>query len=195
MLKRGMVGAAMAAFLFVGAVGFGQEVKGKTVSLFNGKDLTGWKVLGCEAEVVDGAILIKAGNGLVQADGEFGDFSLDYEWKALKPDKWDSGVYFRYTEVPPGRPWPKEHQANLAKGMEGNVSSLPGASSKGLVKPGEWNRFVLTVAGTKASMEINGKPAWKTDGIKTPKGFLSLQAEVPNGGQFLFRNIKVTRPE
>ena len=27
---------------------------------------------------------------------------------------WDSGVYFRYTEVPEGRPWPKRYQANNA---------------------------------------------------------------------------------
>jgi len=161
-------------------------------SLFNGKDLAGWDVLGCEVVVQDGALLIKSGNGLVQTKEQYGDFVLDLEWKALRQKKrWDSGIYFRYTSVPKGRPWPRRYQANLLKGMEGNVGGLKGAKSKGLVKPGEWNRFVLTVRGTGAALEINGKPAWKADGLKAPKGYISLQAEVPGGGQFLFRNIRI----
>ena len=93
--------------------------------------------------------------------------------------------------VPKGRPWPPRYQANIRQGIEGNVGSLKGARSKGLTKPGEWNRFVLTVQGTRASLEINGKPAWQADGLKLPKGCLSLQAEVPGGGQFLFRNVRL----
>jgi hypothetical protein len=160
--------------------------------LLAGKDLSRWDVLGCEAAFQDdGSLLIQSGNGLVQTKEQYADFVLDFEWKALKADAWDSGVYFRYTAVPKGRPWPDRYQTNLRKGMEGNVGELKGATSQGLVKPGDWNRFVLTVQGTAVSLEINGKPAWKADGLKVPKGFLSLQAEVPGGGQFLFRNVRI----
>jgi len=179
--------AAMAAL--AGAAWAG-EAEGWT-DLFNGKNLSNWDVLKCEAEVQDGALLIKAGNGLVQTKEQYGDFVLDVEWKALKADRWDSGIYFRYTEVPKGSPWPPRYQANLAKGIEGNVSELKGASSKGLVKMGDWNRFVLTVRGAAAELEINGKSAWKAEGIAVPKGYISLQAEVPQGGQFLFRNVRL----
>lgn len=161
------------------------------VDLFNGKDLAKWDVLKCEVVIQDGALLIKAGNGLVQTKEQYANFVLDFEWKALKPDKWDSGVYFRYTSVPKGRPWPGRYQTNIRQGMEGNVGSLKGARSKGLTKAGEWNRFVLTVDGTKAALEINGKPAWKADGLKVAKGYISIQAEVPHGGQFLFRNVRI----
>jgi hypothetical protein len=173
------------------------EIKGKTRDLFNGKDLTGWKVMTCEVEVQDGAILLKSGNGLVQAEGQFGDFILELDWKALnkEPQMWDSGIYFRYTSIPPKRPWPSQYQVNLRKGDEGNVGGLPGAKSTGLTKPGQWNHFKFTVQGATAALEINGKPAWKADGLKTPKGFLSLQSEVPQGGQFLFRNIRITTPD
>jgi len=161
------------------------------VEMFNGKDFTGWDVLTCEAEVqADGSVLLKAGNGLVQTKEQYTDVVLDVEWKALKPDRWDSGIYFRYTEVPQGRPWPRRYQANMRKGMEGNVG-LPGATSTGLIKPGEWNRFVLTVQGTTAALEINGKPAWKADGLEDPTGHIALQAEIPGGGQFLFRNVRI----
>ncbi len=77
--------------------------------------------------------------------------------------------------------------------MAGYLVGLEGVPSEGLVKAGEWNRFKLTVLGSKASLEINGKPAWEADGLEGPEeGFISLQAEVPGGGQYRFRNIYLT---
>ena len=165
----------------------------KRVSLFNGKDLKGWSILKCEAEVKDGNMFIKSGNGLVQTAKKYQNFVLEYEWKALGEDKWDSGVYFRYTSVPKGRPWPKRYQANLLKGKEGDVGGIEGASSKGLLKDREWNKFKLTVNGSKISLQINGKDAWKGDGLEDLEaGFIAVQAEVPGGGQHYFRNIFIT---
>jgi len=95
--------------------------------------------------------------------------------------------------VPENRPWPDRYQVNLQQGREGNVGNLKGAKSEDLAKAGQWNHFKLTVQGTKASLEINGKPAWKTDGLEGPEeGFIALQAEVPGGGQYRFRNIYLT---
>jgi hypothetical protein len=172
------------------------ESGGKRVALFDGKTLDGWTVIKCEATVDDGDILLVAGNGLVQTDKKYGDFILEFEWKALRDKNWDSGVYFRYDSVPENRPWPDRYQVNLRHDMEGNISELKGAESKGLTKAGQWNKFKLTVRGTKASLEINGKPAWQADGLEGPeKGFIALQAEVPGGGQYRFRNIYITELE
>jgi hypothetical protein len=169
------------------------ESADKSTALFDGKTLDGWTVLKCEAAVDDGEILIVAGNGLVQTEKKYGDFILDFEWKALRDDKWDSGVYFRYDSVPENKPWPNRYQVNLQQGREGNVGSLEGAESEGLVTDGQWNKFKLTVRGTKVSLEINGKPAWEADGLEGPEeGFIALQAEVPGGGQYRFRNIYLT---
>lgn len=175
------------------AVFKGDTSGGKRVALFDGKTLNGWTVLKCEATVDDGDILLVAGNGLVQTEGQYGDFVLDFEWKSLREEKWDSGVYFRYDSVPEGRPWPDRYQVNLRYDQAGNVGSLKTARSEGLVKVGQWNQFKLTVQGTKASLVINGTPAWTSDGLAGPeKGFISLQAEVPGGGQYRFRNIYLT---
>jgi len=163
------------------------------VSLFDGKTLEGWTVIGCEAAVDNGDILIKDGNGLIQTNEKYSDFVLEFECKALAEDNWDSGVYFRYNEVPKGKPWPPRYQVNLRKGMEGNVEGIEGAVSKGLVKEGDWNSFRLTVKGKSLSLEINGKEAWKAEGVSDlAAGFIALQAEVPNGGQFRFRNVYIT---
>ena len=165
----------------------------KRVALFDGKTLNGWTVVTCEAEVDGGDILLKAGNGHVETEKKYGDFIFEFDWKALRDAKWDSGVYFRYDTIPPKRPWPARYQVNLRQGMEGNLDDLKGAKSEGLVKDGQWNRFKLTVRGTKASLEINGKPAWTADGLGEPAtGYIALQAEVPGGGQYRFKNIYVT---
>jgi len=165
----------------------------KRVALFDGKTLNGWTLITCEAAVDEGDILLKAGNGLVQTEKKYGDFILEFDWKTLRDDKWDSGIYFRYDTIPPKRPWPARYQVNLRQGMEGNLDDLEGAKSEGLVKVGQWNRFKLTVRGSKASLEINGKPAWEADGLAEPaRGYIALQAEVPGGGQYRFRNIYLT---
>jgi hypothetical protein len=169
------------------------ESGSKRVALFDGKTLNGWTVIKCKAVVNDGDILLVSGNGLVQTEKKYGDFILEFEWKALRDDKWDSGVYFRYDSVPENQPWPNRYQVNLQQGREGNVGELEGAQSKGLAKDGQWNKFKLKVRGTKASLQINGKPAWEADGLEGPKkGFIALQAEVPGGGQYRFRNIYLT---
>ncbi len=171
----------------------GADSKSARVALFDGKTLNGWTVLKCKATVDNGEILIAEGNGLVQTEKKYGDFVLEFEWKPLRDKKLDSGVYFRYDTVPQGRPWPARYQANLMQGLEGNVSDLPAAKSQGLIKAGEWNRFKLTVRGTKAALEINGTPAWEADGLGEPAvGYIALQAEVPGGGQHRFRNIYLT---
>ncbi|MBP7049689.1 MAG: DUF1080 domain-containing protein [Phycisphaerae bacterium] len=166
---------------------------GGRVPLFDGRTLAGWTVLNCEATVDNGDLLIVAGNGLVQTEKKHGDFVLEFEWKALRDEKWDSGVYFRYDTVPEGRPWPDRYQANLLQDQEGNVNDLPEARSTGLIQTGQWNRLKLTVRGTKAALVINDTPAWEADGLAGPsEGYISLQAEVPGGGQHRFRNIYLT---
>ena len=138
-----------------------EQSKSARVSLFDGKTLKGWTLVTCEATVDNGDILLVSGNGLVQTEKKYRDFILEFEWKPLRDSKWDSGIYFRYDSVPPGRPWPARYQANLQQGDEGNIKELPAARSKGLIKPGQWNQFKLTARGTKAALEINGTPAWK----------------------------------
>ena len=163
----------------------------ESVSLFDGKTLKGWDVLTCEAVVKDSAILLTAGNGLVQSKKQYSNFVLEYEWKAIKSKGWDSGVYFRYTDVPKGRSWPGRYQVNLRQGMEGDLGGFPQGKNKIATKEGEWNHFELTVKGSTAALKVNGKQAWKVDGIKVPKGFIALQAEIPGGGQFLFRKVLI----
>ncbi len=163
--------------------------------LFNGRDLESWVVTSCRAEVQDGVLVLVEGNGLVRSVHTYDDFELDLEWRARKEQAWDSGIYFRAGLPPEGRPWPARYQVNLAAGQEGAVRGFEGTARSDLVKPGQWNRFVLRVVGRRASLEINGKPAWEIDSVEESEGYVGLQAEVPSGGQVEFRNISIKELE
>lgn len=166
--------------------------EGVTRELFNGRNLDGWHVINCEATVEDGSLVLKEGNGFVRSDHAYGDFTLELDWRARQEKEYDSGIYFR-AALPTGkRPWPTRYQVNLLQGQEGNVTTIPEAKSTGLIKPGEWNHFKLTVVGSTAALEINGQPAWEVKNIEPATGYIGFQAEVLKGGQFEFRNIRLT---
>ena len=140
----------------------------------------------------DGLLVIKSGDGFVRYEKELTDFVLEIEWKALREKGYDSGIYFRSAlEFPKGRAWPDKHQINLKDGDEGNLIGSKTARSTGLVERGEWNAFRLRVSGKTAELHINGKPAWKADNIEPASGYVGIQVEVPGGGPFQFRNIKL----
>jgi hypothetical protein len=178
---------------FLGLTALAIAAGSRRVALFDGKTLAGWKLVTCEATVRDGQILLQAGNGLVQTEKKYRDFVLEFEWKPLKAEKWDSGIYFRYDTMPAKRPWPLRYQVNLRQGEEGDVPGLKGAKSKGLFRDREWNTIKLTVRGAQATLEVNGRPAWTAEGLEgSGDGYIGLQSEVPSGGQHLFRNIYIT---
>ena len=100
------------------------------VSLFNGENLDGWTVLKCKAAVDGGDILLQRGNGLVQTEKMYADFVLEFDWKALAEDKWDSGVYFRYdTKSPRNNLGPRATRSTCARAWRAmsTVSRAPAA--------------------------------------------------------------------
>jgi hypothetical protein len=165
---------------------------GYKTSLFNGKNLDGWKVTGCEPVVEDGLLILNGPDGWLRTNEEHGDFVLELDWRARKSEGYDSGIYIRAAEPAAGKPFPARYQINLKQGAEGNLLGVDGATTKGLVKPGEWNHFKITVVGDTAELEINGQPAWKASGLEAADGYVGIQSEVPLGGQFEFRNIELT---
>jgi hypothetical protein len=131
------------------------------VSLFNGKDLTGWKFRGRNQswEVEDGVLA-----NLRQKDGKkrrgvdaftektFLDFALHIEFKV--PPRGNSGVYLR------GR---KEVQVLDSHGRkklgQGDCGGLYGkaAPTTNACKPaGEWNAFDITIVGDTITVKLNG---------------------------------------
>ena len=161
-------------------------------SLFNGNDLSGWHTHRCQAAASNGILTIKEGNGLLWHDFRVRDFVLELEWRPLKTEKYDSGIYFRCEVPEEGKPFPAKYQVNLKQGDEANLIGFPLGRSKGIVKPGEWNRMKLHVSGETAEMTINDQPAWKVSGVDIREGHVGIQVEVPLGGEYEFKNIFLT---
>ena len=134
----------------------------------------------------------RSGDGTVRTDHRYSNFVLELKWRPLRETSWDSGIYIRCELPAAGQPWPERYQINLLKGHEGNIVGVPAAQSKGLVKPGMWNQFRLTLIGKQATLEINGQQAWQVDAIESAAGYIAFQSEVDGGGQFEFKDIFVT---
>ena len=136
------------------------------VSLFNGKDLTGWKGPVDQYEVVDGAIYCKQGKGgTLHTVDEFSDFKVRAEFKL--PPGGNNGFAIRY----PGTgntayvgmcelqvlDDSAEKYAKLdPRQYHGSVYGIV-AAHRGYQRPvGEWNFEEVTVEGSRIRVELNG---------------------------------------
>lgn len=163
------------------------EGSGYRVSMFDGKSLTAWQVDNCQVVIVDGAILTQAGKGIVRSNHSYSDFVLEFEARALRDDQGNGRIIFHGSPNPHGS-WPTGYSLQLRSGV---VKHLQTPSCDELVKPYQWNRYQLTVVGTKASLKINGKMAWQVRGVESQGGFIALQVD-DESGPYLFRRLFIT---
>lgn len=184
-------------------------------TLFNGKDLTGWKVLNGTAPYVveDGAIVgttvVGSPNAFLATEQTFADFILELEIKQeVAPT--NSGVQFRglstpgymnnrvhgyQCEIDPGeRAWSGGIYDEARRGWLYPVTLNPPARTA--YKYGEWNRVRIEAIGDSLRTWINGAPvAHVVDGM-TREGFVALQIHsISNasaaGRRVLFRDIRI----
>lgn len=168
----------------------GADDTNKWVSLFNGKDLSGWvNVHNVTCEAKDGNLHLVKGMGWLRTEKEYGDFVLEWECRGLV-DKFDSGVFFR--SVLEGKPWPKDGwQANIRfdsyGGLVRGYTPVKTADADS-VPVNKWAKFRLEVRGKNAKLDINGERAWDHDAIMPAKGYLGIQVE---DRELDFKNIRV----
>jgi hypothetical protein len=143
--------------------------------LFNGKDLTGWEMVGYGRFVVeDGMLKTEGGMGLLQYTGQkFGNQTIRVVFKTASP-RANSGVYIRMPEVAPD-PWYGVHNGfEVQIDSAGDEWHRTGAiyslsrSTKLAQKPnGEWNTMDIELAGPVTRVVLNGEPV-NTFDPKTP---------------------------
>jgi hypothetical protein len=121
-------------FLFA-ALAFGAEEKAP--ALFNGKDLTGWRVwLKDDKAKPEDTFTVKDGviectgkpNGYIITEKEYGDYVLEVEWKwgegAKKVKAPNSGVLVHVSG--PDMTWPNSIEAQLKSGQAGEIWRVSG---------------------------------------------------------------------
>jgi hypothetical protein len=174
----------------------------KWVSLFNGKDLTGWKTHPDDKakwEVVDGLIV---GTGPVgHLYSEKGDYkNFKYKLEVSISDKGNSGQYFR-TKFSKGFPKPNEGleaQINSSGGDKVRTGSLYNVKDcliyEQLVKPDTFFTQEVLADGDHVVIKVNGKITVDTklagDKAKILEGHLAIQQHDP-GSTVKIKKIEV----
>ena len=187
-----------------------QEKEEGFISLFNGKDLTGWKVSENpgSARVEDGKIVTNGPRGHVFYVGDVkGHVFKNFEFKAevlIKPGS-NAGIYFHTEYQEKG--WPdKGFEAQIcSNGYKDpkKTGSLYGIKdlAESPVKDDEWFEYHILVKGKKVEIRLNGKTVneWTQPDDYTPKQFkgrilgsgtFALQCHDPNSTVW-FRHLRV----
>jgi len=182
-----------------------QERKDGFVSLFDGKTLNGWWILGRNEKgfaVEDGSIVWKSegGRGLYTRD-RYDNFILRLEWKINKGG--NSGLYLRAPRA--GR----QSKIGMEFQLQGDAGAPVTDQTTGAIydvvppkvnasKPaGEWNRVEIELNGGHMKAVLNGQLVQDTDLEKTDelrarlrKGFIGLQ---DHASFVAFRSIRVKK--
>src|SRR5437763_9080835 len=186
-----IIGLCLAATLTAGARADDFKVEEGYKSLFNGKDLSGWKYPGKNGkpldgktatpdgriEVKEGVILVNekdsAGKGGIKDLYTVEDFDKDFHLKVecRASLKSDSGVYLRGP-----RPQVRDF---IRRGEQKKLADV--------FKNDDWNELEITVKGKTATCLLNGKELEIMKNLPA-KGGIGLQAET---GKFEFRRVRV----
>jgi len=210
------IGAFLAAVFLLSSASFvaAQKKEKGWVSLFNGKDLTGWKQLNGKAkyEVVNGTIVgtsvANTPNSFLTTEQEYGDFIFECEVKV--DDKLNSGIQFRSLSKP-------EYRDGRVHGYQCEIDPSDRAWSGGIYdearrgwlypldanpegrkafKRNDWNHYRIEAIGNTIRTFVNGVQTAHLIDDMTAKGFICLQVHSINkpeleGTQVMWRNIRI----
>lgn len=176
---------------------------------FNGKDLDGWVIeSGGDFSVRDGVLVVNKGTGWLRSEREFGDFTLEMEFRFLEKEA-NSGIFIRTapTSKDDENGWPDNgYQVQCmdiitgeralatmipygAAGFaEGDATSDLEALARAYRPTGEWNLYEITCRGPDLTVKLNGDVITRSSKILQPRGHVGIQAE---HGLLEFRRIEV----
>jgi hypothetical protein len=193
-----------AALAFAPSRASAQESKGFR-PLFNGKDLTGWITPDDKSlfTVEDGEIVGRTGteklkkNEFLVTDRPYGDFVLKAK---VKIRNGNSGIQFRSRRAPDGAV--SGPQADVADGYwgllyeergRGILERYPPDKAKALVKPGDWNEFVITARGSHVTIDLNGtRVIDRDDPMFAKEGIIALQIHVwPEPMEVRYKDLEI----
>jgi hypothetical protein len=174
----------------------------KKEKLFNGKDLTGWKVYGTEKWYVDSDGLLVSesgpdkGYGYLGTTSEYGDFEVELEFK--QEANGNSGVFIRSTvdgtkvsgwqvEVAP----PGNDTGGIYESYGRGWLIKPDPEKDKALKFGEWNKMKIVVKGDRVTSYVNGVEMvnYVDEKIGAGKGGVLLQIHDGGGIKVYWRNI------
>ena len=183
--------------------------------LFNGNDLTGWKIWGDPAgyKVEDGVIRSVTGwghaYGMYYEKEQFGDFILKIDWRVS--EKGNSGVFIRVPTIegPPkdNHPWVTGYEVQISceeprrddAHCTGSLYGYHAVSSRPAEDAGVWRNYEITCKGDNITVKVDDivvnsfDQNSKEDTKEKPlKGYIAVQdSHGPAGSWVEYRNIRV----
>lgn len=211
---------ALIASLFLSGLACAAPEEGFT-SLFNGKDLTGWKrVNGLGEFKVEGDCIVGAGdnvkaNTFLRTEKTYKDFDFHFEMKFDDLDG-NSGMMFRGLQAPgeDGRVngYQCEHDQTKARAwtaflydearrgwlspMKDDKEQEKAATELGqkLMKWDDWNQIRILCQGRHLQIWLNGTQTvdyTDNDPKFTPEGFFGLQVHAGKSCHVRWRNLQI----
>jgi len=172
-------------------------------SIFNGKDLSGWKIYGTEKWYVDnGQLVCESGPdnkyGYLATEKFYKDFDLTLEF--IQESNGNSGIFFRSTiEGTKISGW----QCEVApKGQDtGGIYESYGRGwlkkiddeKENILKPGKWNKMRLRVTGDRVQSWLNDEPMvdFTDEKIGQANGSIALQIHDGGGIKVRWRKLMI----
>ena len=175
----------------------------KSISIFNGKNLDGWKIHGTEKWYVqNGELVCESGPdnqyGYLSTDQSYKNFELTLDFK--QEANGNSGVFFRSSiEGVKISGWQVEvaplngHTGGIYESYGRGWMIQPSAEAKKALKPGEWNTLKIRVVEDQVTTWLNGMQmiTLKDEKIGQGTGFIALQIHDGGGIKVRWRSIKV----
>ncbi|OYW21201.1 MAG: hypothetical protein B7Z55_06045, partial [Planctomycetales bacterium 12-60-4] len=173
------------------------------IPLFNGQDLTGWRVVGpAQWNVRDGAVFVDGRQpGHLVCDQQFGDFELTGEVYA--EPKGNGAVCFHVSDAPPNGQLQQGGYEFQVAGSDGDpggnytgglyADATPIATVRpSIVRDREWSNIRIRVAGARLEGWVNGKSTFDVQGQpeRLAGRLLTLQS-FAQGGEVGYRNLRV----
>lgn len=196
MKKHGIV-ALLAVVLIISFAFQGK----KEISLFNGKDLSGWIIYGTEKWYVEDGLLISESGpdkeyGYLGTKKDFKDFELNLEFKQEADG--NSGVFIRSTvdgtkvsgwqvEVAP----PGHDTGGIYESYGRGWLVKPDKEKDSVLKYGDWNKMKIVVKGDRVVSYLNGVEMvdFSDEKIGKGKGGILLQIHDGGGIKVYWKNI------
>jgi hypothetical protein len=186
------------------------------ISLFNGRDLTGWVAFVPDApakgiapesvwSVEDGVLICRGSpHGYIRTERDYANYILRLEWRfnPVTRQAGNSGVLLRM--VGPDKVWPRSIEAQLHSGNAGDFWNIDEFEMKtdpartrgrntrkthAAERPvGEWNEYEIIVHGGDVILRVNGQEVNRAWDARVVPGKIGLQSE---GAEIHFRNIRL----
>jgi hypothetical protein len=191
-------------FLFLSAaLTQAQTAETRWTPLFNGKDLTGWVPVGNEKWTVENGTIhgktVDKEYGYLRTEQKYKDFELAVRFRCEAGG--NSGIFFHTDFVPGTADVSQGLQFEIDPGINNHTGGIygdgrqwivwPAPENEAVVRPDDWNEYVLKVVANRYTARLNGVQVLDfTD--PTPKsfdGYIALQLHSGGGGNMRFKDI------